>query len=99
MLDMQDRYEVRPLVNRFVIRDMQMRAFCSLDGKTVLKWETRHGAEAWLNRCYHYWGTNPAVGEEPPPQSLWLTRRYVEKTIGSPWGNWMTPVWDSRFGQ
>jgi hypothetical protein len=96
---MQDRYEVRPLGPVFVIRDMQMRGFCSLNGKDVLEWAERWMADQWLTTCYGYWGSNPAVGENPPPKAAWLTRKYVERQSGSPWATWTTPIEDSRFGR
>lgn len=94
----QDRYEVLPVGDRFAIRDMRLRAFCSLDGVTALRWETRHGAQRWLNKCYGVWGIDPAIDQEPPPASRWGLQRHHFNPYRSPWEGFTTPVDDSRFG-
>lgn len=84
--EIQDRYEVQPVGPVFVIRDMAMGAFCSLDGKAVLEWPERTDASQWLARCYRAWGFNPNITEDPndpkakgrymlynPAESPWLT--------------------------
>lgn len=63
--EIQDRYEIYPVGPVFVIRDMALRANCSLNGRTVLKWPERHGAEEWLQRCYSVWGFNPNITDDP----------------------------------
>lgn len=89
----QDRYEVRPVGQGFAIRDMQMRAYCSLGG-TPLAWRTRREAQDWLRLCYVIWGTSPAVGEEPPARERWqYNRRFREETPRSPWEGYTRPLY------
>lgn len=94
MIAPQDRYEVRPLGEVFVIRDVQMRGFCSLRGRKVLTWPTREGAERWLSRCYRMWGTSPAIGEEPPHKTKWRapSSTFTENVRRSPWETWTAPI-------
>jgi hypothetical protein len=86
-----DRYTVLPLGDRYVIRDGRLRAFCTLDGESVLTWETRNGAQRWLNKCYGIWGHDPDITEDPPPASRWGTRRHVYNPARSPWEGWLVP--------
>lgn len=80
----QDRYEVRPVGPVFVIRDMAMRAFCSLDGETVLEWPKRKEAEAWLRTCYRAWGHNPNITDHP--NDAWAAQRNRHfNPAQSPW--------------
>lgn len=77
----------------FGIRDMRMRAFCSLDGKNVLQWDTRRAAMRWLSRCYQAWGVSPELSEEPPPQGQWKwLRSFREESVRSPWEQWTVPI-------
>lgn len=84
MPDIQDRYEVQPVGAVFVIRDMAMRAFCSLDGRNVLEWPERLLAEVWLHKCYSVWGHNPNITEHPNDrQAAKRNKRYNPRI--SPW--------------
>lgn len=92
-LPLTDRYEVRPTLSGdvFVIHDRAFGAACGLAGR-VLSWDTRAEANAWLMHCYRVWGTDPALGEEPPPSRKWGARRYRPRHAGSPWATYVTPV-------
>jgi hypothetical protein len=88
---LQDRYEVRPLADKYGIRDMAMGRMCKLEGR-LLVWPDRKDAVEWLTFCYQTWGVNPARHEEPPPRKQWGARRYNPRHVGSPWEGYTTPV-------
>jgi hypothetical protein len=102
MREINDRYEVQTVGGKFVIRDLWMRAFCSLDGENVLRWSTWTDAEGWLQRCYRIWGHVPNVGDDPNDLNA-KARNWAEmrsrNARRSPWEGWSVPLWDSRFGQ
>lgn len=82
--ELQDRYEVHRLGPEYVIRDMAMRAFCSLDGRTVLRWSAREKAQGWLDRCVSVWGHHPNISERPDDLAARERNRHVDHRA-SPW--------------
>jgi hypothetical protein len=94
----QSRYVIHEKGNYFLIRDMRMNDYCSLDGENPLRWLRRRPAQEWLDRCYKIWEFRPLLWDEPPPRETWGRPGRRVGTDTSPWVDFTTPVNDSRFG-
>ncbi|GAA3877971.1 hypothetical protein GCM10023084_33630 [Streptomyces lacrimifluminis] len=82
---------------RWVILDLQMWGYCTLpddeDPATLLplEWDSRAGAEAWLQSCYRRWSTWEQQGA--PPGSEVPTGWRPHKDAPSPWEREPNRTW------
>lgn len=63
---------------KFGILDLELYDYCALvddqGGVKPLEWYTKHGAQAWLNRCFVTWLEWDRTGEGQTPRN-WRPRR------------------------
>lgn len=95
----KERYEVRADGNSFVIFDNRLGEVCTLDGRRVLRWSARSGAQGWLKRCYAVWDFRPMMWDEPTPPETWGRPGRRRGEDRSPWEGWAVPNSDSMFGR